>query len=54
MVTITSSVASNFGSAMYVDGEAGGFFINDVLARFNLDPKHPERPGAAQASPRQT
>jgi gamma-glutamyltranspeptidase len=31
MVTITSSVASDFGSAMYVDGEAGVFFINDVL-----------------------
>jgi len=37
MVTITSSVASDFGSAMYVDGDAGGFFINDLLARFNLD-----------------
>ena len=53
MVTITSSVASNFGSAMYVDGEAGGFFINDVLARFNLDPKHPNGL-APRKRPRQT
>jgi gamma-glutamyltranspeptidase/glutathione hydrolase len=53
MVTITSSVASDFGSAMYVDGEAGGFFINDVLARFNLDPKHPNVL-APRKRPRQT
>ena len=53
MVTITSSVASNFGSAMYVDGEAGGFFINDVLARFTLDPKHPNSL-APRKRPRQT
>jgi gamma-glutamyltranspeptidase/glutathione hydrolase len=53
MVTITSSVASNFGSAMYVDGEAGGFFINDVLARFSLDPKHPNGL-APRKRPRQT
>jgi gamma-glutamyltranspeptidase/glutathione hydrolase len=53
MVTITSSVASDFGSAMYVDGEAGGFFINDVLARFNLEPKHPNAL-APRKRPRQT
>lgn len=53
MVTITSSVASNFGSAMYVDGEAGGFFINDVLARFHLDPTHPNGL-APRKRPRQT
>lgn len=53
MVTITSSVASNFGSAMYVDGEAGGYFLNDVLARFNLDPKHPNGL-APRKRPRQT
>jgi gamma-glutamyltranspeptidase/glutathione hydrolase len=53
MVTITSSVASNFGSAMYVDGEAGGFFINDVLARFHLDPRHPNGV-APRKRPRQT
>jgi gamma-glutamyltranspeptidase/glutathione hydrolase len=53
MVTITSSVASNFGSAMYVDGDAGGFFLNDVLARFNLDPKHPNAL-APRKRPRQT
>jgi gamma-glutamyltranspeptidase/glutathione hydrolase len=53
MVSITSSVASNFGSAMYVDGEAGGFFINDVLARFNIDPKHPNAV-APRKRPRQT
>lgn len=53
MVTITSSVASNFGSAMYVDGEAGGYFINDVLARFNIDPKHPNGI-APRKRPRQT
>jgi gamma-glutamyltranspeptidase/glutathione hydrolase len=53
MVTITSSVASNFGSAMYVDGDAGGFFLNDVLARFNIDPKHPNGI-APRKRPRQT
>ncbi len=53
MVTITSSVASNFGSAMYVDGDGGGFFINDVLARFNLDAKHPNSL-APRKRPRQT
>jgi gamma-glutamyltranspeptidase/glutathione hydrolase len=53
MVTITSSIASDFGSAMYVDGDAGGFFINDVLARFNLDPKHPNVL-APRKRPRQT
>jgi gamma-glutamyltranspeptidase / glutathione hydrolase len=53
MVTITSSVASDFGSAMYVDGEVGGFFINDILARFNLDPKHPNAL-APRKRPRQT
>ena len=53
MVTITSSVASDFGSAMYVDGDAGGYFINDVLARFNIDPKHPNGI-APRKRPRQT
>ena len=53
MVTITSSVASNFGSAMYVDGDAGGYFINDILARFNIDPKHPNGL-APRKRPRQT
>ena len=53
MVTITSSVASDFGSAMYVDGDAGGYFINDVLARFNIDPKHPNGL-APHKRPRQT
>jgi len=53
MVTITSSVASDFGSAMYVDGDAGGFFINDVLARFNLKPKRPNVL-APRKRPRQT
>ncbi|MCW5977864.1 MAG: gamma-glutamyltransferase [Bryobacteraceae bacterium] len=53
MVTITSSVASNFGSAMYVDGEWGGFFINDVLARFRLDATHPNGL-APRKRPRQT
>lgn len=53
MVTITSSIASDFGSAMYVDGEAGGFFINDVLARFNLEPKHPNTL-SPRKRPRQT
>jgi gamma-glutamyltranspeptidase/glutathione hydrolase len=53
MVTITSSVASNFGSAMYVDGEGGGYFLNDVLARFHLDPKHPNGV-APRKRPRQT
>jgi gamma-glutamyltranspeptidase/glutathione hydrolase len=41
MVTITSSVASNFGSAMYVVDERGGFSVNTILARFRLDTEHP-------------
>lgn len=53
MVTITSSVASDFGSAMYVDGEGGGYFLNDALARFHLDPKHPNGV-APRKRPRQT
>jgi len=53
MVTITSSVASNFGSAMYIDGEGAGFFINDALARFHLDPEHPNGV-APRKRPRQT
>jgi len=53
MVTITSSVASDFGSAMYVDGDNGGYFINDVLARFNIEPKHPNGL-APRKRPRQT
>lgn len=53
MVSITSSVASNFGSAMYVDGDYGGYFINDVLARFNIDPKLPNGI-APRKRPRQT
>lgn len=53
MATITSSVASDFGSAMYVDGEAGGYFLNDVLARFHLDAAHPNGI-APRKRPRQT
>ena len=53
MVTITSSVASNFGSAMYVDGEYGGYFLNDILARFHLDALHPNGI-APHKRPRQT
>lgn len=36
MVSITSSIAEDFGSGLFVEGEGGGYFINDVLARFAL------------------
>ena len=53
MVSITSSIAEDFGSGLFVDGEGGGYFINDVLGRFDL------RPGSANTlaprkRPRQT
>jgi gamma-glutamyltranspeptidase/glutathione hydrolase len=53
MVSITSSVAADFGSAMFVDGDGGGYFINDVLARFHLEPGHPNEL-APRKRPRQT
>jgi len=53
MVSITSSVAADFGSAMFVDGEGGGYFINNVLARFHLDAGHPNEL-APRKRPRQT
>ena len=53
MVSITSSVAADFGSALFVDGEGGGYFVNDVMARFHLDPAHPNEL-APRKRPRQT
>jgi gamma-glutamyltranspeptidase/glutathione hydrolase len=53
MVSITSSIAADFGSALFVDGDGGGYFINDVLARFHLDPGHPNEL-APRKRPRQT
>jgi gamma-glutamyltranspeptidase/glutathione hydrolase len=53
MVSITASLAGDFGSAMYVDGDGGGFFINNVLARFHLQPGHPNDL-APRKRPRQT
>ncbi len=40
MVSITSSIASDYGNGMYIDGDGGGFFINNRLAGFHLDPDH--------------
>jgi len=41
MASIVSSVSSNFGSKMYVDGNGGGFFLNNWLRLFRTDPSHP-------------
>lgn len=38
MVSVTSSLLSGFGSGMVVDH--GGFFLNDRMAYFYLDPKN--------------
>jgi gamma-glutamyltranspeptidase/glutathione hydrolase len=38
---------------MYVDGDGGGFFINDVMGRFHLDEGHPNQV-APRKRPRQT
>ena len=38
MVSITSSLAADFGNGMYIDG--AGFFINDVMGRFHLEEGH--------------
>ena len=53
MVSITASLAGDFGSGMYVDGDGGGFFINDVMGRFHLDEGHPNQV-APRKRPRQT
>ena len=39
MVSITSTIWSDFGNCMYVDG--AGFFLNNRMALFYLDPKDP-------------
>jgi gamma-glutamyltranspeptidase / glutathione hydrolase len=39
MVSLTSSVSGAFGNMMYVDGEGGGFFLNNWMPLFKLDPK---------------
>jgi gamma-glutamyltranspeptidase/glutathione hydrolase len=51
MVSITSSLAADFGNGMYIDG--AGFFINDVMGRFHLDEGHPNEV-APRKRPRQT
>ncbi|MDA1313498.1 MAG: gamma-glutamyltransferase [Acidobacteria bacterium] len=53
MVSITASLAGDFGSGIYVDGEGGGFFINDVMGRFHIDEGHPNQV-APRKRPRQT
>ena len=40
MVSITSSVSSDFGNKMYIDGTGGGFFVNNWLQLFRTDPEH--------------
>ena len=39
MVSITSTIWSDFGNCMYVDG--AGFFLNNRMGLFYLDPKEP-------------
>jgi gamma-glutamyltranspeptidase/glutathione hydrolase len=51
MVSITSSLAGDFGSGMYVDG--AGFFINDVMGRFHGGEGH-ANVVAPRKRPRQT
>jgi gamma-glutamyltranspeptidase / glutathione hydrolase len=43
MVSITSSVSAGFGNLMYVDGAGGGFFLNNWMPLFRLDPAHANR-----------
>jgi len=40
MVSITSSASGGYGNNMYVDGPGGGFFLNNWIPLFRLDPKH--------------
>lgn len=40
MVSITSSASGGYGNNMYVDGPGGGFFLNNWMPLFRLDPKH--------------
>ncbi len=41
MVSITSTIWSDFGNSMYVDGSGGGFFLNNRLGLFYMDPRDP-------------
>ncbi|MBI3695719.1 MAG: gamma-glutamyltransferase [Acidobacteria bacterium] len=38
MVSITSTISSDFGSALYVDGPGGGFFLNNWMSLFRPEP----------------
>lgn len=38
MVSITSSVSASFGNMTYIDGPGGGFFLNNWMPLFKLDP----------------
>src|SRR4030095_8953412 len=40
MVSITSSASGGYGNNLYVDGPGGGFFLNNWMPLFRLDPKH--------------
>ena len=40
MVSITSSASGGYGNNMYIDGPGGGFFLNNWMPLFRLDPKH--------------
>lgn len=51
MVSITSSLAADFGNGMYID--RAGFFINDVMGRFHLEEGH-ANVVAPRKRPRQT
>jgi gamma-glutamyltranspeptidase/glutathione hydrolase len=43
MVSITSSVSGDFGSMVVVGGEGGGFFLNNWMPLFKLDPQDANR-----------
>ncbi|MBK9165862.1 MAG: gamma-glutamyltransferase [Bryobacterales bacterium] len=41
MASVTSTISSDFGNAQYVDGEGGGFFLNNWMSLFRVEPDHP-------------
>ena len=43
MVSITSSISGDFGNMLVVDGPGGGFFLNNWMPLFKLDPNDANR-----------
>ena len=41
MVSITSTISSDFGNSMYVDGPGAGFFLNNWMSLFRPEAGHP-------------